>query len=172
MNYKTHKLYNESHWVSRLRENLTSGSEGEGLETGHLAPRQSFTRQVFFKECKQYLRLGLCQNTDFNGQIADTTLTFITYTVLNLQRRFEAYETIGELFRVSQQYLMELTLWERILEIFIKMLQQLMEVLPIDLEETLEKLFHDHKRGKKLLAIMNALSEDDENHEKTIKIAA
>jgi hypothetical protein len=131
-----------------------------------------WTIEVFFKECKQYLRLGLCQNTDFNGQIADTTLTFITYTVLNLQRRFEAYETIGELFRVSQQYLMELTLWERILEIFIKMLQQLMEVLPIDLEETLEKLFHDHKRGKKLLAIMNALSEDDENHEKTIKIAA
>jgi hypothetical protein len=34
--------------VSRLRENLTSGSDGEGLETGHMVPRQSFTRQRAF----------------------------------------------------------------------------------------------------------------------------
>jgi hypothetical protein len=32
--YSSHKLYGEYHWVSRLRENLMSGSEGEGLETG------------------------------------------------------------------------------------------------------------------------------------------
>ena len=30
MIYETHKLYQESHSVSRLRENLTSGSDGEG----------------------------------------------------------------------------------------------------------------------------------------------
>jgi hypothetical protein len=48
MIYGTHNPYEESHWVSRLRENLTSGSDGEGLETGRLAPRQSFTRQLFF----------------------------------------------------------------------------------------------------------------------------
>jgi len=39
--------------VSRLRENFTSGSDGEGLETGHMVPRQSFTRQSGFKEIKQ-----------------------------------------------------------------------------------------------------------------------
>lgn len=44
----THKPYSEAYWVSRLRENLTSGSDGEGLETGLLAPRQSFTRQTLF----------------------------------------------------------------------------------------------------------------------------
>ena len=43
--YGSHNPYGEYHWVSRLRENFTSGSEGEGLETGNLAPRQSFTRQ-------------------------------------------------------------------------------------------------------------------------------
>jgi len=53
MTNKTHKPLEESHWVSRLRENLTSGSDGEGLETGQLAPRQSFTRQAGFKELKR-----------------------------------------------------------------------------------------------------------------------
>ena len=46
--YRTHNPYEESHGVSRLRENLTSGSDGEGLETGQVVPRQSFTRQIFF----------------------------------------------------------------------------------------------------------------------------
>jgi len=56
MTNKTHKPLEESHWVSRLRENLTSGSDGEGLETGQLAPRQSFTRQTAIGELKTHLR--------------------------------------------------------------------------------------------------------------------
>lgn len=44
--YRTHKPFGQVLRVSRLRENLTSGSDGEGLETGRSpAPRQSFTRQ-------------------------------------------------------------------------------------------------------------------------------
>jgi hypothetical protein len=44
----THNPFNEIHWVSCLRENLTSSSYGEGLETDRAVtqvPRQSFTRQ-------------------------------------------------------------------------------------------------------------------------------
>jgi hypothetical protein len=55
--YGSHNPYVENHRVSRLRENLTSGSEGEGLETDQKAPRQSFTRQLFFKWIKQHLRI-------------------------------------------------------------------------------------------------------------------
>lgn len=36
--------------------------------------------EVLFKECKQYLRLGKAQNTDFYGQIADLSVTLITHT--------------------------------------------------------------------------------------------
>src|SRR5487761_2734206 len=50
---RTHNLYEEAHWVSRLRENFMSGSDGEGLETSLKAPRQSFTRQLLFKQIKQ-----------------------------------------------------------------------------------------------------------------------
>ncbi|MFA5475895.1 MAG: IS4 family transposase, partial [Bacteroidales bacterium] len=71
--------------------------------------------------------MGTCQNTDFDGQIADTTIVLITHTILMLQRRFEAYETMGGLFRESQQQLLELTLWDRILKIFIRMLRELLE---------------------------------------------
>jgi hypothetical protein len=35
--------------------------------------------EVLFKDCKQYLRLGKAQNVCFSGQIADISLTFITY---------------------------------------------------------------------------------------------
>lgn len=42
-----HNPSEESHWVSRLRENFTSGSDGEGLETDHKKiPRQPFTRHI------------------------------------------------------------------------------------------------------------------------------
>jgi len=66
----------ETRWVSRLRENLTSGSYGEGLETGrrrtlhgheggnpgdrqgrpcHALPRQSLTRQTAFQKLERHL---------------------------------------------------------------------------------------------------------------------
>ena len=47
----THNPFDEARWVSCLRENLTSSSYGEGLETGRAVtqvPRQSLTRQTNF----------------------------------------------------------------------------------------------------------------------------
>jgi len=76
---RTHNPFDEAYWVSRLRENLTSGSDGKGLETGrrrtlagheggnlgyrqglscHALPRQSFTRQLAFKRLKTLLDMG------------------------------------------------------------------------------------------------------------------
>ena len=54
----THNPCNETHWVSCLRENLTSSSYGEGLETDRAAtqvPRQSLTRQIAIKRWKSVL---------------------------------------------------------------------------------------------------------------------
>ena len=131
-----------------------------------------WTIEVLFKECKQYLRLGACQNTDFDGQIADATMALVTHTILTLQRRFEAYETMGELFRESQQHLLELTLWERILKVFIKMLQELMEILSIDIEETIEKIMQSDRAGKQLLTMLTALNDFGDNCGYKHKIAA
>jgi len=44
----THNPFDQSYWVSCLRENFMSSSYGEGLETGRTEPGQSLTRQRFF----------------------------------------------------------------------------------------------------------------------------
>ena len=54
----THNPCGETYWASGLRENLTSRSYGEGLETGRRvlqAPRQSLTRQLVIKRYKSLL---------------------------------------------------------------------------------------------------------------------
>lgn len=122
-----------------------------------------WTIEVLFKECKQYLRLGSCQNTDFDGQIADATLVLITHTILTLQRRFQAYETMGELFHQEQQKLLELNLWKRILIVLADMLRQLTEILDIDLDQTLEKIFNCEKSSQKILALLTTLRQIDQN---------
>jgi hypothetical protein len=54
----THNPSDETCWASGLRENLTSRSYGEGLETGRTmtqAPRQSLTRQIAITRWKSVL---------------------------------------------------------------------------------------------------------------------
>jgi hypothetical protein len=95
------------------------------------------------KECKQYLGLGQSQNTDFAGQIADATLALITHAVLTLNKRFEDYETIGEIYRQVQQDLLELTLYERLLRILAKVVLVLAEIFGIDITEGMEKMINN-----------------------------
>jgi len=92
MTDRTHNPFDEVHRVSCLRENLTSSSDGEGLETGlrstlngheggnpgysqgqsYELPRQSFTRQVTFEEGRRLL--GLESQRQWSDQaIARTT---------------------------------------------------------------------------------------------------
>ena len=68
--------------------------------------------EVMNKETKQYLGLGGYQGCDFNSQIADTTLCYLTYTVMALEKRFTEYQTMGELFSDMEDDLMALTLWK------------------------------------------------------------
>ena len=63
--------------------------------------------KVFNKECKQYLGLGKCLGKDFDEQIADCTLCFLTYITMALEKRFSEYETMGELFNDMEEDLME-----------------------------------------------------------------
>ena len=89
--YGSHNLYSEAHRVSRLRENLTSGSEGEGLETGHSVPRQSFTRQIFFKTLKQNLKVKTFVGTSPNAlktQIWTALIAMLILRYLQLKSKF------------------------------------------------------------------------------------
>ena len=82
---KTRNPSDEACWVSRLRKNLTSGSYGEGLETGWAlrpAPRQSFTRQLFFKWIKQNLRIKTFLGTSKNAVITQIWIALCVYLLL------------------------------------------------------------------------------------------
>ena len=62
MTETTHNPFNETHRVSCLRENLTSSSDGEGLETGcalSSVPRQSYTRQLDLRSIKGVMQMDI-----------------------------------------------------------------------------------------------------------------
>ena len=121
--------------------------------------------EVLNKECKQYLRLGKSQNTDFCGQIADATMTMITYTILSLYKRFEAYETFGALFRDTKQSMLEQTLCERIEMVVLKILCELLEILSIDVEDTLYRLTSSDKTANEVIVLLNAINQFNNNAE-------
>jgi len=123
--------------------------------------------EVLYKECKQYLRLGKSQNTDFCGQIADATLTMITYTILSLYKRFESYETLGVLFRHTQKEMLEKTLYDRIEEMILKILGDLLETLCIDVEETLYRLTSSEKAAKEIIIMLNAVNQYNKSFDKS-----
>jgi len=82
---RTHNPFDEDYWASCLRENLTSSSYGEGLETGRefaQEPRQSFTRQIFFKTIKQNLRIKTFVGTSPNALLIQIWTALIAVLVL------------------------------------------------------------------------------------------
>jgi len=115
--------------------------------------------EVLYRECKQYLRLGKSQNTDFCGQIADATMTMITYTILSLYKRFESYETLGALFRDTQKELQEKTLYERIEMMILKIISELLEILSIDVEETIYRLISSEKATEEVIVMLIAVNQ-------------
>ena len=67
------------------------------------------------EEAKQQLGLKNYQSCDFNNHIADSTLCYLTYTVMALEKRFTEYQTMDELFSDMEDDLMALMLWKRVL---------------------------------------------------------
>ncbi len=74
-----------------------------------------WTIEVFFKEAKQLLGLGKCQSTNFDVQVAQTTITMVRYLLISLRHRMEAYQTIGGIFRDIKQDYVEHKLNKRLL---------------------------------------------------------
>lgn len=91
--------------------------------------------EVFFKEAKQYLRLGKCESTDFDAQIAHTSICLMQYNILSVAKRFESYETTGALFRQAEENSLEITVSERMWLILIELIKELSELFDIDTEE-------------------------------------
>lgn len=96
---------------------------------------QRWSLEVVFKDSKSLLGLGKCQARDFASQIACASLAAIQYNLLSVVKRFNAYETIGALFRETCSGAMELTIVERIWGAVMEMVIAVTSVFNITDEE-------------------------------------
>lgn len=92
-----------------------------------------WTIEVFFKEAKQLLGLGKCQSTNFDVQVAQTTITMVRYLLISLRHRMEAYQTIGGIFRDLKQNYVEHKLNKRLLLAIVDILEVL-DLLVTDID--------------------------------------
>ena len=83
----THNPSDEIHRASGLRENLTSRSYGEGLETGRAttqAPRQSLTRQTNFAHLKTTMGLDVLKCKTVDGVLKELVVFALIYNLVRL----------------------------------------------------------------------------------------
>ncbi len=113
--------------------------------------------EVLNKETKQYLGLGGYQGRDFDGQIADCTICFITYTVMALGKRFSDYETMGELFADMEDDLYALTLWRRVLACIQRLLEVLSRHLGLSFDELADSIINDDDAADAYFVMAKAL---------------
>lgn len=100
-----------------------------------------WTIEVFFKEAKQLLGLGKCQSTNFDVQVAQTTITMLRYLLISLKHRMEAYQTIGGIFTNIKQDYVEHKLNKRLLLAIVDILEVLeLLVEDIDINSIARKL--------------------------------
>jgi hypothetical protein len=79
--------------------------------------------EVFFKECKQYLNLGQCKSSNFDAQIADTTISMIQHTMLSYCKRINYQTSFGNLFLGLHDERAEHNLLSKLMELFWKLIE-------------------------------------------------
>ena len=97
--------------------------------------------------------------TNFDAQIADCTLCFLTYITMTFEKRFSEYETMGELFSDMEEDLMALTLWKRVLACIQRLLEVLSEHLGVTMEELGESLIYNDEAASAYLTMAKALED-------------
>jgi hypothetical protein len=89
----THNPWGEAYWASGLRENLTSRSYGEGLETGRIVvqvPRQSLTRQRVFQQITEVFHLQTLIGTTPQGTVFQFAFCVLLYNMVQVVRAYVA----------------------------------------------------------------------------------
>jgi hypothetical protein len=109
-----------------------------------------WTTEVAYHDCKQLLDFGKCQSVHFSAQIASFTLTMMQYNILCTVKRFEAYETIGALFRDVTGNTLELSAADRIWELILDTILEIAEIISADASELLSAVIDENPKFHKL----------------------
>lgn len=97
------------------------------------------------------MALNKCQRTEFDAYIATVTLCFINYMILSMRKRFDDYETFGEIFRVFKDELLEANLVEKIGGLIMQLYVEIFADLKIDMEDFIEIIIHKQESIEKLI---------------------
>ena len=109
--------------------------------------------EVAYKEIKQHLGYGQAQSRDFDGQIADATLTLMAYNELSHQKAINDYESIGYLFEQVSQDWLKPNLIERFWNYLYELLLEISEAFNKDIQELIKLVLKSDKFFSKLLNI-------------------
>jgi len=110
----------------------------------------------FFREGKQHFGLGKSQSQDFNGQIADISIAMMVYKVFSLVKRFESYETLGSLFRETGQQTLDLTVYMRIWQFILELLQIFAVLIDSDINELIINVMKNTPENNRLMELFEA----------------
>jgi len=110
--------------------------------------------EVFFKESRKHFNLGKSQSEDFDGQIADISLSIIQYNIFSIAKRVAAYETLGNLFKDIENQIMEKTIAERIWGLILELINLISDLLEVDVHDLLFKIFHNESNQEKIGKIL------------------
>ncbi len=111
--------------------------------------------EVFFKESKQLLNLGKNKSSDFDGQIADTTITMIQYIFLALRNRMEKYESLGKLYENTKAETLDIKLHQRLIIALIAIIKIIEDLFKdADTDKVLTKIINDEQVFEKLKPLL------------------
>jgi hypothetical protein len=79
-------------------------------------------------------------STDFDIQIPWITLSFMSYMILFLRKRFDDYELMSEVFRDFKNELLEIILVEKLCQNISLIYQEIFAEIVVDWEIFLDKL--------------------------------
>ena len=107
--------------------------------------------EVLFKESKQMLNLGKSHSNDFDGQIADTTISLIQYILLSVRNSVERYETKGDIFRNTKADIVETSIHYRLIALLIAIFE-ILDILieNIDIDELFTEMINNDKSFEKI----------------------
>jgi len=90
------------------------------------------------------------QSVHFSARIASFTLTMTQYNILCTVKRFEAYETVGALFRETTGNTLELSASDRIWELILDTILEIAEMVSADASELLSAVIDANPKFHKL----------------------
>lgn len=113
--------------------------------------------EVFNRESKQLLNLGKCQSSNFDAQVAETTISMIAYLLLTLRFRYDNYESKGALFRSMNADVLRETLDRRLWGLFIELVCTVCEVLELDAQDLFEKMLANPEAEAMIMALYSSV---------------